>query len=308
LPPPSRSQCSRSAPAWPLEAPTARSTDVDETKRAVIETIRFTGATLKAKTYTVRDRNLVDGSALVVIAQRGLASVIDTKERAGVKFRPNRAPNRLTIRLLAAQGGFTKVVAQRDDGGRSIVIVATKASPPRARSANVVEREDAVIETIRFTGGTLSVKPYAVRDRNLADGSALVVIAQRGLTSVIGTNERAGVKFRPSDLPNRLTIELTASPDAFTDVKARRGASGRSIVIIARKASPPPGTTGSGGAAGGGTGGDSGGGRGDVAGGGTGGGTGGGIGGGAGGGTGGGGAGGGTGGGGAVGGGGGGGG
>jgi len=72
----------------------------------------------------------------------------------------------------------------------------------------------SVIATIRCTGAALGPKSYGVTDANLRD-SARVVIAQRGLTSAIGGNELAGLKIRPNEVRNRLTLNLSAVPRAW---------------------------------------------------------------------------------------------
>jgi serine/threonine protein kinase len=182
---------------------------------------------------------------------------------------------------VAAIGGGLAVMAFTGESGEAIADPPPPPRPPppappppppsppaapRARSTAVNPTDTAVIATIRFTGARLGSKSYRVRDANLADGSAHVLIAQPGLTSVIGTNELDGLKLRPVEGHNKLTMKLSAAPGAFSDVVARRDSTGRNIVIIATKTPPPPddtrgGNGGGGSGGGGGTGGGNGGGE-----------------------------------------------
>jgi hypothetical protein len=106
---------------------------------------------------------------------------------------------------------------------------------PRARSTSLTQGEKSVVATIRFVGAPLGRKSLAVRDRNLTDGAASVLIAQKGLTSVIGSNQLGGVTFRPSEAANRLTLRLSAAPGEFTTVEAQGDAARTTVAIVATK-------------------------------------------------------------------------
>ena len=106
---------------------------------------------------------------------------------------------------------------------------------PLARSTSVAETPTSVLATIKFSRFRLAPASFAVTDRKLVDGSARVLIAQRGLESAIGSNVLAGLELRPREARNRLTVNLSAAPDAFTTVEARRSANGRTLLIVATK-------------------------------------------------------------------------
>ncbi len=121
----------RPKPPPPPPVPTARSSSLRETATSVIATIRFRGARLGRKSLAVRDPNLTDGSGSVLIAQRGLKSVIGANEAAGIAFRPAAARNRLTIALAAGKGKFQSVEARPNAARTAVAIIATKTPPPR---------------------------------------------------------------------------------------------------------------------------------------------------------------------------------
>jgi serine/threonine protein kinase len=110
-----------------------------------------------------------------------------------------------------------------------------KPRGPIARHTALTETDTAVVATIRFTRARLERKTLATRDGDLTDGAATVLIAQRGLKSVIGVNKLGGLSFKPTDTANRLTIALSAAPGAFTAVHARPDRTGSRVVIIATK-------------------------------------------------------------------------
>jgi serine/threonine protein kinase len=189
------------------------------------------------------------------------------------------------VSLLA--GGLAFAFAAGGDGEAApplpTVTVTTQTEPddeppppppppgPLARSTSVQVTPGSVLAKIRFARARLGPASFAVTDRSLSDGSARVLVAQRGIESAIGSNALAGLELRPRTARNRLTVALSATRGAFTTVEARRSANGRTLLIVATKKPVPPvdggtdvdggdvggggGTTGGGGTAGGGGGG-----------------------------------------------------
>jgi hypothetical protein len=139
----------------PLAPVVARRIHVARTGRTVTAAIILSGGRLEPDGLRVRDGRIEEGVAKLELWQGGIGMRVGRAARHGATFVVHGAPGRLSIRIGAAPGAFTRLTARLRDSGRKVLVTLTMRPPP-VQNRETGQTGSSKVETTGGSGTTSS--------------------------------------------------------------------------------------------------------------------------------------------------------
>jgi len=154
-------------------------------------------------------------------------------------------PAAAAVALVLTRGGEDTQAGER---AGSVRAVAPPPRPPAPVASRVSLRqgESGLTATISLAGGSLNAAGLIRRDTAIADGSARIELSQPGISTKVNGKSLGGVVIAIRPGTGRLVVTVTTKRGAFEALEARRGAGGRSVLLVLTRAAqrtPPPSST-----------------------------------------------------------------